>query len=158
MEPSKQKRRIFHTDQGRWDRRDFVDDQWARDVNDNINRHTLQGHTLNEFDEAEAMDYHEDEFHGPSGHIHSDDEFEKMVKELLNNIKSLDPSDISVTAHNGDITLSGTVKSDQQKNAASSIIQLIHGVGLIKNDIIVKINERILPTDVGRDDDQKSPE
>ncbi len=153
MEPEKHKESIFHTDQGRWDRRDFADDQWVQDVDANINRHTLQGNLPDEFDEAEAMGYDEDEFHEASGHIYSDFELEKVVKELLKSSKSLDSSDITVTAHNGNITLSGTVKSDQGKNAASSVIQLIHGVGLIKNDIIVKINDGILPTDVGRDDE-----
>lgn len=144
MGPSKQTKGIFHTDQGRWDRRDFADDQWARDFDDNINRHTLQGYTLDELDEVEDIGHQENEFHEPSGHIYSDDELEAVVKQLLSNSKALDPSDITVSAHNGDITLGGTVKSDHQKNAASSIIQLVHGVGLIKNDIVVKINSERL--------------
>ncbi|GEM_PF-1980767 len=154
MASNKQDKSIFHTDQGRWDRRDFVNDQWSELVDDNINRHTLQGHITNESDVEEAMSYHEEEFLEPSGHIYSDDELENVVKILLENSKTLDSSDITVTVANGNITLSGTVKSDQQKNAASSIIHSIHGVGLIKNDIIVKINEGILPTDVGRDDEE----
>ncbi len=152
MESNQKNKSIFHTDQGRWDRRDFADDKWAQDFDDNINRHTLQGHTPDEFDEGEAMGYHEDDFHEPSGHIFSNDELEKVVKELLNNSKSLDASDITVTADSGNITLSGTVKSDQEKNIAGSRVQLIHGVGTVGNNLIVKINEGILPTDVGRDD------
>lgn len=80
----------------------------------------------------------------------SDASLERIVKELLRSSKALDAADITVIAHKGDITLSGTVKSDIQKNAAGSLTQLIHGVGKIKNDLIVKLNSGILPTDIGR--------
>ena len=136
MEPNNQQKSSFHTDQGRWDRRDFIDDIW----------------THNDFEGAEPMAHLEGEYHEPSGHIYSDDELESVVKELLKNSKSLDSSDLTVTAHNCDVTVSGTVKSDQQKKAVTDIVRLIHGVGKIRNDIIVKINEGILPTDLGRDD------
>ena len=98
------------------------------------------------------MAHLEGEYHESSGHIYSDEELESVVKELLKNSKSLDASDLTVTAHNCDVTVSGTVKSDQQKNAVTDIVRLIHGVGKIRNDIVVKINEGILPTDLGRDD------
>lgn len=136
MEPNNQQKSSFHTDQGRWDRRDFVDDIW----------------THNDFESPGPMGHLEDEFHEPTGHIYSDDELENVVKELLKNSKLLDSSDLTVTAHHCDVTVSGTVKSDKEKKAVTDIVRLIHGVGIIKNDIIVKINEGILPTDLGRDD------
>lgn len=157
MTPTQQEgRSSFHTDQGRWDRRDFIDDQWNRYHDDNVHRASLQGFPAEEYDEGLAMDYHEDDFQEPTGHIYSDYELEQVVKELLHNSKQLDSRDITVTAHNADIVLSGTVKSDDEKNAAGALAQLIHGVGLIRNDLIVKTNEGILPTDVGRDDEPRS--
>ena len=101
-------------------------------------------------DEDEGMDVVDDDDHSPVGHIYPDDELEKVVKELLKNSQLVNAEDITVTAHNADITLSGTVKSDEEKNTAGSIVQFIHGVGLIHNDLIVKLNEGILPTDIGR--------
>lgn len=133
MEPRKEGGSIFHTDQGRWDRRDFID-------------------RLDDGDER-ILNVQEDDFHEPAGHIYSDDELERVVKKLLRSSQSLDASDITVTADKGNLTLSGTVKSDQQKHAASSMLGLLHGVGVVQNDLIVKINEGILPTDVGRDED-----
>lgn len=98
------------------------------------------------------MNYTQNHSHQPPGQVYADYTLERIVKELLHSSKALDASDLTVTAMNGNITLSGTVKSDKQKNSAGSLAQLVHGVGNIKNDIIVKINEGILPTDVGRDD------
>lgn len=153
MDHTGEERSIFHTDQGRWDRRDFVDDQWSKFQDDNINRASLQGRAPDEFDEGLAMDYHGDNYHESTGHIYSDYELERVVKELLQNSNQLDAADITITARNADIVLSGTVKSDEEKNAAGSLAQLIHGVGIIKNDLIVKTVEGILPTDIGRDDE-----
>lgn len=86
----------------------------------------------------------------PHGQVASDEELEDVVKELIHNSHRLDGSDITVTVDHADVKLSGTVRTEEEKIAAGSLVQLIHGIGLIKNELIVKRNEGILPTDVGR--------
>lgn len=90
------------------------------------------------------MEYPKENVNQEKGRIYSDTGLEQVVMELLQTSKKLDASQISVMALNGDITLSGTVKDEEQKNAAGSIAQLIHGVGHIRNDITIKSNEQSL--------------
>lgn len=98
----------------------------------------------------------EDEFIEPEydpnefSHIHSDEELEIVLKELLHNSTRLDASDITVTVNHHDIKLSGSVKSQKERDAAGEIMKLVHGSGEIHNEIVVKLNEGILPTDIGR--------
>jgi hypothetical protein len=131
-------------------RREDLSEKYNQILDDNQWRHSLEGHGAEEFDEAEALDYHEDDYIKTPGHIYNDFELESVVKELLKNSRQVQSDDITVTADNTNIVLSGTVKSESEKNAAGSLVQLIHGVGMIKNNLIVKLNEGILPSDVGR--------
>lgn len=150
MSPSKN-HSTFHTDQNKWDRRDFENKEFDRIFNDNEERSSLMGRRADEFDEGLAMGVHEDTYHPPDfGHIHTDEEIEKVVKELLHNSQRIDARDITVTVSNLNVTLSGTVKSQFERDYATSLTKLVHGVGNIKSEIIVKRNEGILPTDIGR--------
>lgn len=136
--------RIFHTDQGRWDRRDFQDDHFNQYYDDNETRHSIQGHP------DESLDISDDDYNKPSGHIYSDEELENVIRELFKNSHQIESEDITIRAYNCDVTLSGTVKTEEEKNAATSMVLLIHGIGLVHNELIVKRNEGILPTDIGR--------
>lgn len=80
----------------------------------------------------------------------SDEELETVLKELLRNSKRLDASDITVIVNNFDVTLSGSVKSQNERDLAGEVVKLVQGVGEVNNDLIVKLNEGILPTDIGR--------
>ncbi len=82
----------------------------------------------------------------------TDEELERVVKEILHNSRRIKGEDISVIVYHGDVTLDGTVRSEHEKFIAASLAQLIHGVGLVKNNLIVKLNPGILPTDLGRQD------
>ena len=77
-------------------------------------------------------------------------DLELVIKELLKNSKRIDARDITVTVDNSNVTLSGTVRTQNERDYAEHIVKLIHGVGDVYSDLIVKINEGILPTDVGR--------
>lgn len=83
-------------------------------------------------------------------HVHSDEELEIVLKELLHNSNRLDASDITVTVNHNDVKLSGSVKSQKERDAAGEIIKLVHGTGEIHNEVVVKLNDGILPTDIGR--------
>jgi osmotically-inducible protein OsmY len=79
-----------------------------------------------------------------------DQELEDVIKELLHNSHRIDARDITVTVDNANVTLSGTVHTQADRDYAVSIVKLVQGVGEVEVDLIVKRNEGILPTDVGR--------
>ena len=144
MIPNHKEKSIFHTDQGRWDRRDFENDDWNWYENDNISRDSLSGHTPEELSEGEALDYHEDEpiefqkeYPEQEGHVYSDNELEKVIKDLLRSSKQLHDEDINVTVCKGDVVLEGTVKSEEKRSSATFLTELIHGVGRIRNDLAI---------------------
>jgi osmotically-inducible protein OsmY len=74
----------------------------------------------------------------------------KVITELLENSKRLDSSDIVVDVKDGDVTLSGSVKDEFQKQQAEAVIETVQEVRSIYNELIVKTNPGILPTDIGR--------
>lgn len=82
--------------------------------------------------------------------VHSDEELEIVVKELLHNSKRVDASDITVIVENTNVHLSGSVKSQEERDYAVNVVKLVHGVGDVHSEIIVKLNDGILPTDIGR--------
>lgn len=148
MNPSKD-RSTFHTDQNKWDRQDFSNKEYDAYFNENEERSSLMGHKAEEYDPG--LGIHEDTYHPQEyGRIHTDDEIEKVVKELLHNSKKIDASDLTVTVSNLNVTLSGTVRTQFERDYALSVVKLVHGVGDIHSEIIVKRNEGILPTDIGR--------
>lgn len=105
-------------------------------------------------DDFEFID--DDEFIEPEetpsdiSRIHNDLEMESVIKELLHNSHKIDARDITVVVDNRNVKLSGSVKSQEERDYAVSITKLVHGVGDVVSDIIVKRNEGILPTDIGR--------
>ncbi len=82
--------------------------------------------------------------------VHSDEELEHVVKELLHNSKRVDASDITVTVEQTNVRLSGSVKSQEERDYAMNVVKLVHGVGDVHSELIVKLNDGILPTDIGR--------
>jgi osmotically-inducible protein OsmY len=79
-----------------------------------------------------------------------DVELEMAIKELIHNSKKIDASDVSVLVDNRKVTLSGSVKSQAERDYAVSLVKLISGVGSVQSDLVVKLNSGILPTDIGR--------
>lgn len=79
-----------------------------------------------------------------------DEELEKILKELVHNSTRIDASDITIVVDKMNVTLSGTVKSQSDRDYALKIVKLVQGVGTVHSDLIVKTHEGILPTDVGR--------
>ncbi len=120
-------------------------------INDSEERESLQGHGPSEFDEGLALNTHEDSYHPQEiGRFHPDAELEKVIKELLGNSKRIDANDITVVVDHSNVKLSGSVKSQFDRDYAESVVKLVHGVGNVSSELIVKINPGILPTDVGR--------
>lgn len=78
--------------------------------------------------------------------------YKRVITELLENSIAVDASDIVVTVNDGDVTLSGTVKDQREKEQAESVIELVADVKAVHNELIVKTKPGILPTDIGRQD------
>jgi hypothetical protein len=105
----------------------------------------------NNFSNDEDFEIADDDFLEDSiSRVHSDDELEIVIKELLHNSKRVDASDITVSVNHCDVHLSGSVKSQEERDYALNVVKLVHGVGEVNSDIIVKLNDGILPTDIGR--------
>jgi hypothetical protein len=71
-----------------------------------------------------------------------------LLKELLHNSKQIDASDITVTVRHCDVKVSGTVKSQGERDYMERIIKMIHRV-VITSEVVVKLNPGILSTDLG---------
>ena len=126
-------------------------DRYLEMINDHEESESLMGHRPSDYDPGLALGVHEDTFHPTElSRVHRDEELEKSIRELLQTTKKIDGRDITVSVSNRDVKLSGSVKSQLERDAAISLVKLIHGVGNIKAEIIVKINPGILPTDIGR--------
>lgn len=82
--------------------------------------------------------------------VQSDEDIEIAVKELLAHSHKIDAKDISVEVDACNVTLSGTVHSQVERDYALSVVKLINGVGDVYSNLVVKLNPGILPTDIGR--------
>lgn len=138
------------------DRDFFSDNKSKKDhfqemLDDNQERESLLGHTPDELGEDYAYNFQNDEIGEESlSRVHSDEDLERVIRELLKNSNRLDASDITVTVDNAHVRLSGTVKSQEERDYAEDVVKLVHGVGEIEIDLIVKTTGGILPTDIGR--------
>lgn len=65
---------------------------------------------------------------------------ESTLKELLHNSKRLDADDITVSVHDHDVTLSGSVKSEAERDYAEKILHHVDGVESVHIDLIVGRN------------------
>ncbi len=75
---------------------------------------------------------------GPKGYKRSDERIKEEVCEILCHDHSIDASEIDVTVHNGEITLSGTVTERRMKRLAEDCVESISGVSDVKNEIKVQ--------------------
>ena len=121
-------------------------------MNDNQNRSSLWGYPASEYDEGLELDYHEDYHEEPISRFHPDQELELAVKEIIGNSHRIDARDISVIVQNGNVSLSGTVRTQDERDYIVSVVKLIHGVNAVTSEIIVKTHGGILPTDIGRNE------
>lgn len=75
---------------------------------------------------------------GPRGYQRSDDRIREDVSDRLSDDGRVDASDIEVTVSNGEVTLSGTVSSRDQKRRAEDIAEDVSAVKHVQNNIRVK--------------------
>jgi hypothetical protein len=76
-------------------------------------------------------------FRGPKGYKRSDDRIREDVSDRLAQQDEVDPSDIEVRVENGDVTLTGTVRSRHEKFRAEELADDVSGVNEVHNQLRV---------------------
>jgi osmotically-inducible protein OsmY len=72
---------------------------------------------------------------GPKGYTRSDDRIREDVSDRLSDDSSLDASEIEVTVSKGEVTLSGTVESREDKRRAEDLAETVSGVQNVQNNL-----------------------
>lgn len=78
---------------------------------------------------------------GPQGYKRSDERIMEDVNEMLTQDPEIDPSNITVEVHNGEVTLKGTVSDRDDKRRAEDIAESCSGVREVQNQLRVKREE-----------------
>jgi osmotically-inducible protein OsmY len=75
---------------------------------------------------------------GPKGYKRSDDRIREDVNEALTRNPDIDASDIEVKVESGEVTLTGTVDSRQNKRLAEDLAEDCSGVHEVHNQLRIK--------------------
>lgn len=75
---------------------------------------------------------------GPKGYTRSDERILEDVSDRLSEDHGLDASEIEVVVQNGEVTLTGNVRSKQEKRHAEDICELVSGVKDVHNQLRVQ--------------------
>jgi hypothetical protein len=67
----------------------------------------------------------------------SDDELRGLVRDRLREHRGLDPADITVRVHNGEVELSGRVGTDGERRIAERVVTDSLGISAVRNDLVV---------------------
>ena len=75
---------------------------------------------------------------GPKGYTRSDERIREDVNDKLTDDGWLDASDIEVQVSSSEVTLTGQVKSREEKRRAEDIVEAVSGVKHVQNNLRVK--------------------
>ncbi|HTU58608.1 MAG TPA: BON domain-containing protein, partial [Polyangiales bacterium] len=109
-----------------------ADNDYARDED-----HESFGHQLREAGQKIARSVKR-AFRGPKGYKRSDDRIRDDVSDRLGENPWLDCSEVEVTVSNGEVTLTGSVNSRQEKFLLEEIADDVSGVNEVHNQVRVK--------------------
>ena len=82
---------------------------------------------------------------GPKGYKRSDDRINEDIHDRLHNDGYIDSRDVTITVNDGRVTLSGVVYDRQTKHAIENLVDGVHGVKDIDNEIRVERDGRSAP-------------
>jgi osmotically-inducible protein OsmY len=88
-------------------------------------------------------------FRGPKGYKRSDDRIREDVSDRLGDNEYLDCSEVEVSVSNGEVTLTGSVLSRQEKFLAEEIADDVTGVSDVHNQLRVKRAQTTQANDTG---------
>ncbi|WP_297512798.1 BON domain-containing protein [uncultured Caulobacter sp.] len=74
---------------------------------------------------------------GPKGYRRSDERVRDDINDRLTDDSWLDAHGIEVAVENGDVTLSGTVRSREDKKRAEALVERVSGVDNVQNNLRV---------------------
>jgi len=77
-------------------------------------------------------------FRGPKGYKRSDERIREDVSDRLGGHEYLDCTDVEVSVSGGEVTLTGTVRTRQEKFLAEEIADDVSGVNDVHNQLRVK--------------------
>jgi len=77
---------------------------------------------------------------GPKGYTRSDERIREDVSDRLSDDYAVDASEIEVGVASGEVTLSGTVGSREEKRRAEDIAERVSGVSHVQNNLRVNRN------------------
>jgi osmotically-inducible protein OsmY len=83
---------------------------------------------------------------GPRGYRRGDDRIREDVCDRLTDDPRVDASDVDVNINNGEVTLSGSVRTRQEKRITEDVVENITGVREVNNNLKVKSADEILGT------------
>jgi hypothetical protein len=81
---------------------------------------------------------------GPRGYQRSDQQLYEDVCEQLMEDDRIDASEVEVAVANGEVTLSGTVRSRQAKRRATDLAHFVRGIKDVHNSIRI-VDEQVWP-------------
>lgn len=99
--------------------------------------HESFGHQLREAGQRIARSVKR-AFRGPKGYKRSDDRIREDVSDRLGENPYLDCSEVEVSVSNGEVTLTGSVRSRQEKFLLEEIADDVSGVNEVHNQVRVK--------------------
>ena len=77
---------------------------------------------------------------GPKGYKRSDDRIKEDINDRLSDDPYVDASEIDIEMENGEVILSGTVSSKQEKRRVEDLVEAVSGVSHVENRLRVKSN------------------
>ncbi len=77
---------------------------------------------------------------GPKGYKRSDDRISEDIHDRLHNDGYIDSREVTISVQDGRVTLSGVVSDRQTKHAIENLVDSVHGVRDIDNEIRVERN------------------
>jgi hypothetical protein len=83
---------------------------------------------------------------GPKGYRRADERIHEEACERLTDDHFVDASEIAIAVTNGEVTISGTVDSRDQKRRAESVVDTVAGVRDVHNRLRVRGTERSAPS------------
>jgi osmotically-inducible protein OsmY len=83
---------------------------------------------------------------GPRGYRRGDERIREDVCDRLTDDPRVDASDVDVQINNGEVTLSGSVRTRQEKRITEDLIENITGVREVNNNLKVKPPDEVIGT------------
>jgi osmotically-inducible protein OsmY len=83
---------------------------------------------------------------GPRGYQRGDERIREDICDRLTDDHRVDASDIEIQVNKGEVTLSGSVRSREEKRCAEDVIERISGVRDVNNHLKIKAADEVLGT------------